>query len=78
MTWEALLKQLHKEIAAGKGIEDPTTTSKNPIKNEKGSPSCTREKRKQPKQAENASPSNESMTSTLAEETISTPENDNL
>ena len=46
MTWEALLKHLHKRKVAGKEIEDPASTSKGPSKNEKGSPSCTSAKRK--------------------------------
>lgn len=49
MTWQALLKQLHKKIATGKETEDPTNTSKGPSKNLKGSPSCTSTKMKQPK-----------------------------
>lgn len=38
MTWEALLKKLHKNTSAGKETEDPANTSKGLSKNVKGSP----------------------------------------
>lgn len=87
MTWEALLKQLHKKTVAGKETQDPTSTSKGPSKNVKGSPSCTSEKRKQPeKSKEERDPSpNKKTTSAPVEETpsmppvqLQTPEEDNL
>lgn len=78
MSWEVMLKQLHKGTTTGKGIEEPANTSKSLRKNEKGSPSYTSEKRKRFEQVEKASPSNKRTASAPAEETTSTPENDNM
>lgn len=87
MTWEVLLKQLHKEAAIGEETEDPASTSKSPSKNEKGSPSCTSAKRKRSEKSTNekAPSSNKKVASTPTKDTPSTPpiqaqnpENDNL
>lgn len=75
MTWEALLKQLHKKTTARKETKDPSRTSKGLSKNVKGSPSCTSAKRKQPKKSteERAPSPNKKTTSAPIKETPSTP-----
>lgn len=67
MTWEALLKQLHKEKTAGKETKDPAGTSKGSSTNEKWSP-CTSAKRKWSKKEEKAPSSNKKIASVLVEE----------
>ena len=75
MTWEALLNQLHKNIATRKKTETPASTSKGPSKNVKGSPSCSSAKRKRPeKSTEERAPSpNKKKTSSHVEETPTPP-----
>ena len=78
MTWEALLKQLHKKTATGKETEDSTSTSKGSSKNVKGSPSCTSSKRKRlEKSIEERAPSVEE-TPSMPPVQAQTPKEDNL